>query len=879
VLTNTTNAAVSVAYNITPSANGCSGPAFTYSVTVNPTPVITNSPLSQIVCSQGTNSVVSFTSNVAGVTFNWTATATPKISGFVASGTGNIPPQILLNSDTTKGTITYIVTPYYNGCPGTGSNYVITVNPKPAIPIASSNSPVCQNYALILTTPTIARASYTWIGPNGFTSNAQNPTISNASLAAAGSYSLLITVDGCTSDVGNVNVTILPTPIVPVATSNSPLCLANTLILNANNIAGATYNWNGPNGFTSSLQNPSLPNITTTSAGIYSVTATVNGCTSNAGTTNVVVNAIPAAPTATSNSPVCESSTINLSVTNKPGTTYTWTGPNNFSSNIPNPSISAASQINAGTYTVTATVGNCTGAPTSVIVEVDATPINPIASSNSPICTGYPIILTSSTFVGAVYKWTGPNGFLSTLQNPIINSALPASAGVYTVSITAPGCLVTASTTTAIVINQTPIAPTAGSNSPVCLGDDVKLSASGIAGATYNWTGPNGFTSTLQNPVINNMSAGTAGGYNVTVTLNSCTSAITTTNVILSKPKLAMAGNDQVVCATNARVALTGNITGDTNSGIWTSSGTGIFLPDNTSLSGSYLPSATDITTGSVTLTLTTTNNGGCNISSSSFKVTINPTPIVNAGGNRSMCNNDAAANIPGTITYATGGKWTTSGTGSFVPSAIDINVNYMPSEADKAKGSVKLTLTATGNNCISVTDTMTLTIIPSPTINMPDFKYILQGESVILEPAVTGTNLQYLWDPGLYLSSVAIRTPTVKGVESQLYNLSVTGLSGCVTQKQIMIYVLKPIVIPNTFTPNGDGFNDVWVIKELSNYPGAQVTIFNRYGTKLYYSKGYGVPWDGTYNGKPLPFGTYYYIIDCGIYGPRLSGYIALVR
>jgi gliding motility-associated-like protein len=243
------------------------------------------------------------------------------------------------------------------------------------------------------------------------------------------------------------------------------------------------------------------------------------------------------------------------------------------------------------------------------------------------------------------------------------------------------------------------------------------------------------------------------------------------------------------------------------------------------------------------------------------------------------MCTNDAEINIPGSITYATTGKWTTSGTGTFIPSDVDINVNYMPGVADKAQGWVKLTLTSTGNNCVPVTDAMTLTIIPSPTINMPDFKYILQGESAVLDPAITGTDVQYLWSPDLYLSSSTIRSPTIKGVESQLYDLSVTGLGGCVTKRQIMIYVLKPIFIPNTFTPNGDGINDVWTIKELSNYPGAQVTIFDRWGTRLFYSRGYATPWDGTYNGKPVSVGTYYYIINRGIYGPPLSGWVVVLR
>ncbi|GAB3915521.1 hypothetical protein GCM10028826_30750 [Mucilaginibacter boryungensis] len=879
LLTNTTAAPIAVPYTIIPLYNGCAGTPFTYTVTVNPTPVVTNNPLSQTVCSQTGSIAVNLTSNVSGVIFKWVGVATAQVSGFTTSGTGNIPSQILLNTGTTQGTLTYTITPYYNGCPGTPADYIITINPKPSTPSASSNSPVCENSVLNLTTPAVSGASYAWIGPNGFTSNAQNPTINNATLAAGGTYSLLVTVNGCTSNVGSVNVVVVPTPAAPKASSNSPLCSGSTLILNANNIAGATYSWTGPNGFTSNVQNPTISNVTAAAGGVYSVTATVNGCTSIAGTTTVIVNTIPGAPTTTSNTPVCEGSTISLSVTSIPGLTYTWTGPNNFFSNLPNPSIPAASQANAGTYYVTATAGNCTGVPTAVNVVVDATPVNPVASSNSPVCAGDPITLTSSTFIGAVYKWTGPNGFSSTLQNPVITGAALTNTGTYTVSITAPGCSVTASAATAVVVNQIPIAPTAGSNSPVCVGDNLNLTASGIAGATYKWTGPNGFSSTLQNPIISNASANAAGTYSVTVTVNSCTSAAATTKVIMSKPEQAIAGNDQVVCVNNPKVILAGSIIGDNNNGVWTTSGTGTFSPSNTSLSGTYSPSPADMAAGSVTLTLSSTNNGGCSISSSSFKVIINPTPIVSAGGNKLMCAADPTVNVKGSIIYATGGRWTTSGTGTFIPSDREINVNYMPSTADKAGGSVKLTLSSTGNNCIAVTDAMTLTITPSPTINLPEVKYVLQGQNIIMDPQVTGSNVEYLWTPASYLSSSTTRAPVLKATESQLYTLRVTGLGGCFVEKQIMVNVLKPIIPPNTFTPNGDGINDLWTIKELSDYPGAQVSIFNRYGIRLFYSRGYGIPWDGTYNGKPVPFGTYYYLIDIGIYGSPLSGYVTVIR
>jgi gliding motility-associated-like protein len=827
-----------------------------YIITVNPTATITNTSLAQTVCSQSNSVAVAFTSNVVGATVQWTATASPTISGFVASGTGDLPLQTLVNTANIAGTIDYLVTPYFNGCPGTPVHYIITVNPKPATPVLSSNSPVCQNYTLTLTTPTIPGASYLWTGPNGFTSNLQNPIINNVQLAAAGQYSLVITVNGCSSDAGTVNVIILPTPAAPVATNNGPLCAGNTLILTANTIAGATYSWTGPNSFTSSLQNPSIANITTAGGGVYAVTVTVDGCTSAAGTITVVVNAIPAAPVVTTNGPVCEGSAINLSVNNIPGTTYTWTGPNNFFSNLPNP----------------------TGPPTSVTIMVNQTPINPVASSNSPACIGYPIVLSVSTFAGAVYQWTGPNGFSSNLQNPIINIASATNAGTYTVSITAPGCSVTTSTSTVVVVKQTPVAPTTSSNSPVCVGDNLNLTASNVAGAIYSWVGPNGFTSALRNPVINNASVAASGAYSVTVTVDGCTSAATTTNVVISVPKVAFAGNNQVVCANNPIITLAGTITND-NTGIWISGGTGTFSPSNTSLSATYTPSVADITAGNITLTLSSVNNGGCGVSSSSIQVTITPTPIVNAGGNKSICDNDLFANLTGTITYASGGKWTTSGTGTFSPSVNAITATYIPSEADKKLGSVSLTLTSVGNNCLSVSDMLTLTIVPSPTITMPDTKYILEGQSAVLNPVVAGSNLQFSWSPATNLSSATILNPVVTGVTSQLYTLTVTGTGGCIVQKQIMVTVLKPIVIPNTFTPNGDGINDRWVIKELENYPGAQLSLFNRYGTILYRAQGNYVPWDGNYNGQPVPFGTYYYLIDLGKYGNRMSGYIVVLR
>jgi gliding motility-associated-like protein len=92
-------------------------------------------------------------------------------------------------------------------------------------------------------------------------------------------------------------------------------------------------------------------------------------------------------------------------------------------------------------------------------------------------------------------------------------------------------------------------------------------------------------------------------------------------------------------------------------------------------------------------------------------------------------------------------------------------------------------------------------------------------------------------------------------------------------------VKVLKKVVVPNAFSPNGDGINDVWIIRNLPDYPDASVKIFDRYGQQVFVSKGYSKPWDGTMQGRPLPVGTYYYIIQLKAGEKPLQGSITIIR
>jgi gliding motility-associated-like protein len=90
---------------------------------------------------------------------------------------------------------------------------------------------------------------------------------------------------------------------------------------------------------------------------------------------------------------------------------------------------------------------------------------------------------------------------------------------------------------------------------------------------------------------------------------------------------------------------------------------------------------------------------------------------------------------------------------------------------------------------------------------------------------------------------------------------------------------IIADIIIPNAFTPNGDGINDTWDIQKINNYPDCSVQVFNRYGLLVFSSIGYSIPWDGIYKGSELPTGTYYYIINLYAGIPVLSGFVVIIR
>lgn len=167
------------------------------------------------------------------------------------------------------------------------------------------------------------------------------------------------------------------------------------------------------------------------------------------------------------------------------------------------------------------------------------TPANLTASNSGPVCEGDSLNLTSSSSTNGVsYNWTGPAGFISAVQNPIINPATTSSAGQYSVIASLNGCK--ASSTTTVQVKPIPATPVASNNSPVCTGGSIMLTASSITqGVSYSWSGPMGYSSSTQNPVLSNITTGMAGNYTVAAILNGCSSIGANTNVaVIVGPKI-----------------------------------------------------------------------------------------------------------------------------------------------------------------------------------------------------------------------------------------------------------------------------------------------------------------------------------------------------
>ena len=272
---------------------------------------------------------------------------------------------------------------------------------------------------------------------------------------------------------------------------------------------------------------------------------------------------------------------------------------------------------------------------------------------------------------------------------------------------------------------------------------------------------------------------------------------------------LVNASIDQIVCGNNSAVLLNGNISGASSTGIWASTGTGSFTPNNTALNSTYLPSSADTAAGSVKLFLTSTANGICGLTRDTMNVAISKAPTANAGPvSISVCANNPTVALSGTIGgITTTGKWTSNGTGSFSPSNIQLNTGYIPSAADVTAGQVKLYLSSTANGtCLQAKDSITIIFTNAPSVNAGADVYVCKNNlASVLSGTISGPTTTGIWSGGTGTftpnNSVLNPTyiPTAAEVTSGVVSLSLTssGNGSCnqVVDQVIIIINNAPVV------------------------------------------------------------------------------------
>ncbi len=170
-------------------------------------------------------------------------------------------------------------------------------------------------------------------------------------------------------------------------------------------------------------------------------------------------------------------------------------------------------------------------------------------------------------------------------------------------------------------------------------------------------------------------------------------------------------------------------------------------------------------------------------------------------------------------------------------------------------------TITATTGGC-SVTGSFTLTVASSLNVSAGSDVTVTAGQTVQLQGS--GGQGIYLWIPATGLNAANILDPVASPAETTTYTLTIITNEGCTGSDDVKVEVVPDCAKPmNAITPNGDGVNDRWLVTYGNCLNRARVSVYNRYGSKVFDSKDYKNDWEGTYKGKPVPDGTYYYIID----------------
>jgi uncharacterized protein (TIGR02145 family) len=479
-----------VTYTITPHANGCDGLPVTYTVTVNPTPNLSNLPLSKSQCNNVATGI-NLTSNVAGTLFTWTATgSTAQVTGFSDNTTPTVTlNQTLTNSGFTIETVTYQLTPHANGCSGTTTPYVVTVFPTPDLSNTPKLMQVCNNVSTNLTlTSHVAGTTFTWncspssANVTGWSNNSSPTTLLNHTLSNSGLnvenvvYHMAPSANGCLGVVTDYTVSVVQSPDVYFNPSAQTICSQGTTsVVVLSHVPGTLFTWTAAGSSTSvsgfsdgngpSIQQTLTNSGTTTESVLYTAYPSVSGCTPGTPQSiTVTVHPKPAINNTITAFQQCSAALITINPTSTvPGSLYTWTATgssaqvtgysgNSVPTNVLNQTLhNSGFNIETVTYAITPIANNCPGSAVPFTVTVYPIPDVYFLPLSQAICPEQSSNITNNSHViGSSFTWTAVgstplvSGFSagsgSAIQQVLFNIGYNNETVNYTVAPSANGC-------------------------------------------------------------------------------------------------------------------------------------------------------------------------------------------------------------------------------------------------------------------------------------------------------------------------------------------------------------------------------------------------------------------------------------------------------
>jgi len=916
-------------------ANGCTVISEAMAVTINEIPVAfaTNSGM---ICQE--ESVQLFAGTVQGAQYRWfnddpSASPAPDLISTEQNPVINNLPA---------GTHDFYLHVVKNNCESAiASKTTVTVNEQPVIAAIAGTGSYCQGSDIILTATNSSNISgninYTWTGPNGFSytstigaNGSFDVILPNVSPDMEGTYTLTLESNsGCISDVQSVNVDLDATPVTPLLQAQDDnLCEGQDLELNTTLYTGTpvSYEWFFDDGTGAiSIAITTVPTffvngVTPANDGVYYVQTTVDGCTSSpSNVMNVQIFGAFTAPDAGNStsaaSPACEGEFVQLNVPFFVGATYEWYGPNGFNSSMANPVINPVTTDDIGDYYAVITLdNNCTvmvTAPTYVFIQPQ--PIAPTITNNSSICEGGDFVLSVSSPLnyppGTVFNFDwyfAPTNTLvgsSTDPNFTMTNVLATDSGNYYVVMTIGNCAAEASEVTTVQVDFIPPnAADAGEDTELCATTTYILDGEMPTIGTGFWTSTTG--ATVSNPELYNSEViDLIEGENIfvwTLSSGACENYDSDTVIItvnLIPVDVAFAGQDFSICGDSGS-SLNANIP-VASAGMWTQpsiqASLGVVIENPTSPTSEILglmPGNTYEFTWSL-------SQGVCaDFASDEVLVTTFEAPTVSAfiAENQVYTCGDDFLNISANVPSVGGGTWTTNSGATIVEPDFASTI-----VADLQEGENMFVWTLSNGACGNYSSDTLYVYLEDAEIEATADDYMLQFEEVLenedlmindfvgnideweisVIEAPTNGSITFFED-GLFSYEP---NESFFGVDVFIYQICNVNCPNICDTASVTIRVVGlessgECWVPNVITPNNDNLNDNFVIPCLDVYPNARLCIFNRWGDRVMEESPYNNDWNGTYKGKDLAPGTYFYVLQPDPDSDEmLQGYFNIVR